>query len=98
MKSLILNKDSFDKGLETIKQLFDCDTHLTYQNNNFDNTLSGINYHMFTGPHPAGLVGTHISKIHPVNLNSKVWTANFQDIISIGYLKKNKKIKTTKDH
>ena len=91
-----IDKDSFDKGLETIKQLFDCDIHLTYQNNNFDNTLSGINYHQFTGPHPAGLVGTHISKIHPVNLNSKVWTANFQDIISIGYLKKNKKIKTTK--
>jgi len=91
-----IEKDSFDKGLETIKQLFDCDIHLTYQNNNFDNTLSGINYHQFTGPHPAGLVGTHISKIHPVNLNSKVWTANFQDIISIGYLKKNKKIKTTK--
>ena len=91
-----IDKDSFDKGLEIIKQLFDCDIHLTYQNNNFDNTLSGINYHQFTGPHPAGLVGTHISKIHPVNLNSKVWTANFQDIISIGYLKKNKKIKTTK--
>ena len=91
-----IDKDSFDKGLETIKQLFDCDIHLTYQNNNFDNTLSGINNHQFTGPHPAGLVGTHISKIHPVNLNSKVWTANFQDIISIGYLKKNKKIKTTK--
>ena len=91
-----IEKNSFDQGLETIKQLFDCDIHLTYQNNNFDNTLSGINYHQFTGPHPAGLVGTHISKIHPVNLNSKVWTANFQDIISIGYLKKNKKIKTTK--
>jgi len=91
-----IEKNSFDKGLETIKQLFDCDIHLTYQNNNFDNTLSGINYHQFTGPHPAGLVGTHISKIHPVNLNSKVWTANFQDIISIGYLKINKKIKTTK--
>ena len=91
-----IEKDSFDKGLEIIKQLFDCDIHLTYQNNNFDNTLSGINYHQFTGPHPAGLVGTHISKIHPVNLNSKVWTANFQDIISIGYLKINKKIKTTK--
>ena len=91
-----IEKDCFDQGLEIIKQLFDCDIHLTYQNNNFDNTLSGINYHQFTGPHPAGLVGTHISKIHPVNLNSKVWTANFQDIISIGYLKKNKKIKTTK--
>ena len=91
-----LEKDSFDQGLEIIKQLFDCDIHLTYQNNDFDNTLPGINYHQFAGPHPAGLVGTHISKIHPVNLNSKVWTANFQDIISIGYLKKNKKIKTTK--
>ena len=91
-----LEKDSFDLGLEIIKELFNCDIHLTYQNSNFDNTLSGINYHQFAGPHPAGLVGTHISKIHPVNINSKVWTINFQDIISIGYLKRNKKIKTTK--
>jgi Na+-transporting NADH:ubiquinone oxidoreductase subunit A len=31
-----------------------------------------------------------------VNLNRKVWTINYQDIISIGYLKQNKEIRTSK--
>ena len=79
-----------------LKTLFDCDIHITYQNNKFDRSHKGINYHQFVGPHPAGLVGTHISKIHPVNINSNVWTLGFQDIISMGYLKINKKIRTHK--
>ena len=31
-----------------------------------------------------------------MNLNRKVWTINYQDIISIGYLKQNKEIRTSK--
>tara|TARA_Y100001970_G_scaffold164163_1_gene200551 strand:- start:6599 stop:7915 length:1317 start_codon:yes stop_codon:yes gene_type:complete len=90
------DKEYFDEGISLIKDLFDCNIHLTYQNNKFDDSITGINYHQFVGPHPAGLVGTHISKIHPVNLNSKVWTLSFQDLISMGYLKKNKTIRTHK--
>ena len=94
----IINFDKvyFDEGISLLKTLFDCDIHITYQNNKFDKSLKGINYHQFVGPHPAGLVGTHISKIHPVNINSNVWTLGFQDIISMGYLKINKKIRTHK--
>ena len=90
------DKDYFDEGISLLKTLFDCDIHITYQNNKFDRSHKGINYHQFVGPHPAGLVGTHISKIHPVNINSNVWTLGFQDIISMGYLKINKKIRTHK--
>ena len=94
----IINFDKvyFDEGISLLKTLFDCDIHITYQNDKFDKSLKGINYHQFVGPHPAGLVGTHISKIHPVNINSNVWTLGFQDIISMGYLKINKKIRTHK--
>ena len=42
------------------------------------------------------MTGTHISKIHPVNLNNSVWSINYQDVMSIGYLKINQKIRTHK--
>ena len=91
-----LDKNYFDEGVNVLRDLFDCDIHITYQNNKFEKAITGVNYHQFIGPHPAGLVGTHISKIHPVNINSKVWTLSFQDAISIGYLKINKKLRTHK--
>ncbi|OUW89250.1 MAG: Na(+)-translocating NADH-quinone reductase subunit A [Gammaproteobacteria bacterium TMED226] len=90
------DKDLFDNGLNLIQMLFDCDIHLSYQKYDFDTSNSNINYHQFQGPHPAGLSSTHISMIDPVNINKTVWTINYQDIISLGYLKANKKIRTHK--
>ncbi|MDF0604726.1 Na(+)-translocating NADH-quinone reductase subunit A [Neisseriaceae bacterium TC5R-5] len=43
-------------------------------------------YHTFAGPHPAGLVGTHIHFIEPVGLQKSVWHINYQDVIAIGQL------------
>ncbi len=40
----------------------------------------------FSGPHPAGLVGTHIHYLHPVDKNTCVWHLNYQDLIAIGKL------------
>ncbi|ASP39352.1 NADH:ubiquinone reductase (Na(+)-transporting) subunit A [Bacterioplanes sanyensis] len=40
----------------------------------------------FAGPHPAGLPGTHIHFLHPVNENRIVWTVGYQDVIAIGHL------------
>ena len=90
------DKDLFDEGLNILLSLFDCNIHLCYQNDNFDLSNKQIQYHQFNGPHPAGLTGTHISKIHPVNLNNSVWSINYQDVMSIGYLKINQKIRTHK--
>lgn len=90
------DKDHFDEGLDLISRLFDCDVHLCYQNINFDISNNNINYHCFKGPHPAGLSSTHISKIHPVNSSKTVWTINFQDVISLGYLNVNNKIRSHK--
>jgi len=36
--------------------------------------LSGIELHKVSGPHPAGLVGTQINKIDPINKGETVWT------------------------
>lgn len=40
--------------------------------------------HYFEGPHPAGLTGTHIAYIDPINKGETVWTVNAQDVAVIG--------------
>jgi len=40
----------------------------------------------FQGPHPAGLVGTHIHFIDPVGERKTVWHVGYQDVIAIGKL------------
>ena len=41
---------------------------------------------IFSGPHPAGLVGTHIHFLHPVGETKSVWHIGYQDVIAIGKL------------
>ena len=48
----------------------------------------------FSGPHPAGLAGTHIHHLDPVSENKTVWTVNYQDVMAIGSLFKTGKIDT----
>ena len=40
----------------------------------------------FSGPHPAGLVGTHIHFLHPVNAERTVWHIGYQDVIAVSKL------------
>ncbi len=40
----------------------------------------------FSGPHPAGLVGTHIHFLHPVNAERVVWHIGYQDVIAVSKL------------
>jgi Na+-transporting NADH:ubiquinone oxidoreductase subunit A len=40
----------------------------------------------FSGPHPAGLVGTHIHLLEPVGEKKSVWHLGYQDVIAIGKL------------
>ena len=39
---------------------------------------------VFDGPHPAGLVGTHIHFLDPVGADTNVWHIGYQDVIAIG--------------
>lgn len=50
----------------------------------------------FAGPHPAGLVGTHIHHLDPVGMKKFVWHVGYQDVIAIGALLKTGKLDTTK--
>ena len=40
----------------------------------------------FSGPHPAGLAGTHIHFLDPVSEQKIVWHIGYQDVIAIGRL------------
>ena len=40
----------------------------------------------FAGPHPAGLVGTHIHFLDPIHSDKTVWTVAYQDVIAMGEL------------
>lgn len=40
----------------------------------------------FEGPHPAGLPGTHIHFLEPVDVSKVVWHLNYQEVIAIGKL------------
>nr|WP_299385254.1 Na(+)-translocating NADH-quinone reductase subunit A [Allomuricauda sp.] len=48
--------------------------------------LNGVTVHKISGPHPAGLVGTQINRIDPINKGEAVWTIAPQDLIIIGEL------------
>jgi Na+-transporting NADH:ubiquinone oxidoreductase subunit A len=47
-------------------------------------SLKGVELHKVSGPHPAGLVGTHISKLDPINKGETIWTVSPQDLVIIG--------------
>ncbi len=40
----------------------------------------------FAGPHPSGLVGTHIHILEPVGPGRTVWHLGYQDVIAVGKL------------
>ncbi|PJK03107.1 NADH:ubiquinone reductase (Na(+)-transporting) subunit A [Lysobacteraceae bacterium NML91-0268] len=48
--------------------------------------VAGVRTESFQGPHPAGLVGTHIHFLHPVSASRMVWHISYQDVIAIGKL------------
>lgn len=43
-------------------------------------------YHAFDGPHPAGLPGTHIHLLDPVDHRKVVWHVGYQDVVAVGRL------------
>ncbi|MCE9683171.1 Na(+)-translocating NADH-quinone reductase subunit A [Halomonas alkalisoli] len=48
--------------------------------------VGGVQVETFAGPHPAGLVGTHIHFLSPVALHKRVWHIGYQDVIAFGKL------------
>ena len=81
-----LNTDNFNFGLKVLKRLVDCPIHIsTGPNSNLDlQEDDQVIKHIFSGPHPAGLVGTQMHYISPASLSNINWTIGYQDVIAIG--------------
>lgn len=46
----------------------------------------GITRAEFSGPHPAGLPGTHIHLLSPADMQHQAWYLGYQDVVAIGAL------------
>ena len=87
-KIMEMNESLFNSGLNVIKALTEQPIHLCVDSN-FSLDLekdSQLIDHTFSGPHPAGLAGTHMHFISPATLKNVNWTINYQDVIAFGEL------------
>ncbi len=82
------DKDAFAQGLTLVSKLTDGHVYLcTAPGSGIDCPQSEQFRHAeFAGPHPAGLVGTHIHLLEPVHEKKVVWHIGYQDVIAIGKL------------
>ncbi|WP_420335375.1 Na(+)-translocating NADH-quinone reductase subunit A [Roseibium sp.] len=80
------NAAAFEKGLEAIKALSDGKTYLCCETGAEipGLSMSGIEVAGFSGPHPAGLAGTHIHFLDAPSAEKTIWSIGYQDVIAIG--------------
>lgn len=81
-------KAAFDAGLVVLSRLTEGKVHVCHAAGSHlePAAVPQISYNQFSGPHPAGLVGTHIHFLEPVSLKKTVWHIGYQDVIAIGTL------------
>ncbi|MDX1518474.1 MAG: Na(+)-translocating NADH-quinone reductase subunit A [Gammaproteobacteria bacterium] len=81
-------KEEFNDGLAVISKLTGGNIYVCKEKGAsiYVNEASQIQVVEFSGPHPAGLAGTHIHFIDPVNASRTVWTIGYQDVIAFGKL------------
>lgn len=87
-------ESEFAHGLQVIRQLGSWPVYLCVGPHWSAPELDGIQTVEFDGPHPAGLVGTHIHHLEPVSASRVVWHIGYQDVIAIGYLFKTGRLLT----
>ncbi|WP_249978508.1 Na(+)-translocating NADH-quinone reductase subunit A [Vreelandella olivaria] len=82
------NAQAFEDGLKVLTHLTEGNVFLcTGANASIPGSdVSGVKTESFAGPHPAGLVGTHIHYLSPVALHKSVWHIGYQDVIAFGKL------------
>lgn len=79
--------EAFAKGLEAIASLSEGSTFLCHGGETLPGAdLAGITAVGFSGPHPAGLAGTHMHFLQPPTAEKFVWTIGYQDVLMIGRL------------
>ncbi|OZG73471.1 NADH:ubiquinone reductase (Na(+)-transporting) subunit A [Hahella sp. CCB-MM4] len=79
-------KEDFKNGLTVISKLTRGKVFVTTKPGVSLDLPAEVAKEEFDGPHPAGLSGTHIHYLDPVNASKFVWTVGCQDVIAIGRL------------
>ena len=80
--------DSFRLGLVLLSKLVHGTVYVcTAPNSNIEVRNDEPFQHVeFSGPHPAGLVGTHIHFLDPVSEQKVAWHIGYQDVMAVGKL------------
>ncbi|MDD2594953.1 MAG: Na(+)-translocating NADH-quinone reductase subunit A [Bacteroidales bacterium] len=88
--SLQNNFENLQAGVNVLSKLTKGGIHFSLDADNFAGTdfhkLTGVIYHSFYGPHPAGNVGVQINHISPINKGETVWTIDLFLLVAIGNL------------
>jgi Na+-transporting NADH:ubiquinone oxidoreductase subunit A len=80
--------EDFINGLTVLSRLIPGKIHVCKAAGAAIPTAAAANIQVteFSGPHPAGLPGTHIHFLAPVSARRTVWHLGYQDVIAIGRL------------
>ena len=79
--------DAFANGLKVLSRIGEFKVHVCKDAESLPRcSAPNVDEQTFVGPHPAGLPGTHIHFVDPVNENKTVWHIGYQDVIAIGHL------------
>ena len=77
-------------GVDALGKLTRGGVHFSLSSKNYAGSefhkLSGVIFHQFDGPHPAGNVGVQINHISPINKGEVVWTVSLPHVALIGRL------------
>lgn len=81
-------KEEFLKGLQAVAQLTEGTTYLCRGDGDGvpGGDVEGVEDVVFSGPHPAGLPGTHMHFLDPPSSDRMVWNIWYHDVIAIGHL------------
>jgi Na+-transporting NADH:ubiquinone oxidoreductase subunit A len=77
-------------GINALSRLTDGKIHISFEAEGSRvaelKNLRDVEFHYFTGSHPAGNVGVQIHHIDPVGKGETVWTIDIQDVVALGRL------------
>lgn len=80
-------KTDFENGLRVLKTMTSGNLFVSKAvDADIPTGLAKVQVEEFSGPHPAGLVGTHIHNLDAVGPGKMVWHIGYQDVMAIGAL------------
>ncbi len=80
------NEVPFEQGLIVLTRLTEGKVFVSQSQGMTVRVPESVEVNEFSGPHPAGLPGTHMHFISPVSAKKIAWTVGYQDVIAIGQL------------